>query len=58
MIGYVNWRLRARIEFAASAGPGVFGLSLGLDAVRALIAVATRENGNGSNGGSAQAVAE
>jgi hypothetical protein len=56
MIGYVNWRLRAR--FAASAGPGVFGLSLGLDAVRALIAVATRENGNGSNGGSAQAVAE
>jgi hypothetical protein len=52
MIGYVNWRLRARIEFAASAGPGVFGLSLGLDAVRALIAVATRENGNGSNGGS------
>ena len=23
MIGYVNWRLRARIEFAASAGPGV-----------------------------------
>jgi len=36
----------------------VYPAQLGLDAVRALIAVATRENGNGSNGGSAQAVAE